>query len=175
MVPGKAFRISVGRAAKHIHRPKVADTAKSIRKWRSFEFGDSQLVPFENAAKDLANSIIHEYMDPGEADKFMDSVHDALIADANCGIFVFNGTTYDHCPVDEVVSAFKDAVRDTKSRKAISFWMKLSVLCPQNLCGWIGFSGKLWYNTRRGKKTASDSLRHIRLQANSERGLLLRR
>ena len=104
-------------------REMADDTAKSIRKWHSFAFGDSRLVPFENAAKDLANSIIHEYMDPGKADKFEDSVNDSLIADANRSIFVFNGTTYDHCPVDEVVSAFKDAVRDTKSRKAISSWM----------------------------------------------------
>lgn len=114
----------------------AADTAKSIRKWRSFEFGDSRLVPFENAAKDLVNSIIREYMDPGKADKFVDNIQNTMIADANRGTFILGGTTYDRRPVDEVISAFKDVVRDPKARKALSSWMNqvcfTTILPPSN-------------------------------------------
>ena len=105
----------------------ASETAASIRGWRDFGFGDAGMAQFANAARDYANSVIRDYMQPGEAGKFTDNVHDTMIADAGRGTYVLNGTTYDHRPAAELVPAFKALVPDPKKQKALSSW--LNQLC----------------------------------------------
>ena len=109
----------------------ATETAASIRGWRDFGFGDSGLAPFAGAAKDYANSTIHDYMQPGEAGKFTDDVHCTMRADANRAVFILNGTTYAYKPEGELVPAFKALVPDPKNQKALSSW--LNQLCMNTI------------------------------------------
>ena len=108
-------------------RTKAADTAKSIRKWRSFELGDRRLAPFEAAAKENANAIIGDYMSPGKADKFQNDIFTTMKADAQRSIFILNGKVYDYRPAGELIPAFKALVTDPKAQRALSSW--LNQLC----------------------------------------------
>ena len=105
----------------------AADTAKSIREWRDFEFGDQRNVEFRNAAKDYASNTIRQYMQPEKAGEFKDNILGTMIDDANRAVYTFNGTTYIHRPKDEVISAFKTLVPDAKKQKALSTY--LNQLC----------------------------------------------
>ena len=97
--------------------------ATRLRKWRDFGFGDAGMVQFADAVKKLVNDTISDYMQPGEAGKFKDNVHESMIKDANRGIYVLNGTTYEKRPAGEVVAAFKALVPDPKKQKAISCYL----------------------------------------------------
>ena len=104
-------------------RQKAADTAKSIRKWRSFELNDRRLAPFNAAVKENSNDIIRDYMTPARADRFQNNIFTTMAADAQRSVFILNGKVYDHRPSGELVSAFKALVTDPKAQKALSSWM----------------------------------------------------
>ena len=101
----------------------ATETAASIREWRDFDLGDSRMAAFANAAKDYANKVIRDYMQPGEAGKFTDNIHNTLRADANRATYILNGTVYESRPADELLPAFKALVPDPKKQKALSSWM----------------------------------------------------
>ena len=88
---------------------------------------DKGMAAFANAAKDYANFVIRDYMQPGSADKFKDNVFDTMVADAHRAIFIFNGTTYKETPAAELVPVFKSIVPDPAKQKALSSW--LNQLC----------------------------------------------
>ncbi len=112
------------------------DTAKSIRKWRSFYYDDHRLATFNAAVKENVNSIISEYMSPDQAGKFNDNIFNTMRADANRAIFVLNGKVYDRRPAGELIPAFKALVPSPKAQKAISAWMNqlcfTTILPPTN-------------------------------------------
>ena len=114
----------------------AADTAKSIREWRDFGFGNSSNVEFRKAAGEYASNTIRKFMQPGQAGKFTDNVHDTMIQDAKRAVYTFNGTTYSHRPMDEVISAFKALVPDPKKQKALSTYLNQlcfeSTMLPSN-------------------------------------------
>ena len=103
--------------------PLATDVATSLRRWRDFGFGDAGMVQFADAVKKLVNDTISEYMQPGEAGKFQGNVHESMIKDANRGIYILNGTTYDQRPAGELVPAFKAVVTAPKKQKAISCYL----------------------------------------------------
>ena len=105
----------------------ATETAASIREWRDFGFGDKGLAPFANAAKDNANAIIRDYMQPEKANKFKDNILGTMRDDANRATFIFNGTTYAYKPAEELIPAFKALVPEVKKQKALSSW--LNQLC----------------------------------------------
>ena len=105
----------------------ASETAASIREWRDFGFGDKGLAPFANAAKDNANAIIRDYMQPEKANKFTDNIFGTMRDDANRATFIFNGTTYAYKPANELIPAFKALVPEVKKQKALSSW--LNQLC----------------------------------------------
>ena len=105
----------------------AAATAASLREWRDFGFGDKGMAAFANAAKDMANAVIRDYMKPGNADKFNDNILGTMTADANRATFIFNGTTYRKTPAAQLIPAFKSLVPDPKKQKALSSW--LNQLC----------------------------------------------
>ena len=105
----------------------VAATAASIREWRDFGFGDKGMAPFANAAKDFANAIIRDYMQPTKVDKFKDNILGTMRDDAKRSTFIFNGTTYASKPADELIPAFKTLLPDPAKQKALSSW--LNQLC----------------------------------------------
>ena len=109
----------------------ASQTAASLREWRDFGFGDKGLAQFANAAKDYANAVIRDYMQPDKAGKFKDNVHDTMIADANRSTYILNGTTYVYKPAGELVPAFKALVPDTRKQKAISSW--INQLCMNTI------------------------------------------
>ena len=98
------------------------ETAASIREWRDFGLGEGP-APFANAAKGYANTVIRDYMQPGNDGKFTDNIFGTMRDDANRATFIFNGTTYAYKPVDELVPAFKELVPDAKKQKALSSWL----------------------------------------------------
>ncbi len=110
---------------------RAEDTANSIREWRSFDFGDHKLAPFNDAAKTLVQTTIDEHLAPESAGKFTDNIHSTMIADIPRNIYIINGTTYSHCSVDEVLSTFKNLVPDPKKQKAISTYM--NQLCLETI------------------------------------------
>ena len=101
----------------------ASETAASIREWRDFGFGDTGLAAFANAAKDYANSVIRDYMQPGNAGKFTDNVFNAMPIDAHRSTYILGGTTYAYKPAAELIPAFKALVPDPKKQKAISSWI----------------------------------------------------
>ena len=105
----------------------AAATAASLREWRDFGFGDKGMAAFANAAKDMANAVIRDYMKPGNADKFNDNILGTMTADANRATFILNGTTYRKTPAAQLIPAFKSLVPDPKKQKALSSW--LNQLC----------------------------------------------
>ena len=133
------FLVSVvtsGRGSAEKNAQIAADTAKSIRHWRSFGFGDRGVAAFEAAAKDAANNTISGYMAPGEAGKFTDNILNTMIADSNRSVFILNGTTYAQRPANELIPAFKALVPDPRKQKALSAWLNqlcfTSILSPTN-------------------------------------------
>ncbi|MBP3730559.1 MAG: hypothetical protein J6I40_03700, partial [Mailhella sp.] len=100
----------------------ASETAASIREWRDFGFGDTGIAAFANAAKDYANSVIRDYMQPGNDNKFTDNVFDTMSTDANRATYILGGTTYALKPAAELIPAFKALVPDPKKQKAISAW-----------------------------------------------------
>ncbi|MBQ7179623.1 MAG: hypothetical protein IJS08_19545 [Victivallales bacterium] len=105
----------------------ATETAASIREWRDFGFGDKRMATFANAAKDYANSVISDYMLPEKNNKFTDNILGTMVNDAHRAIYIFNGTTYDGKPADELLPAFKALVPDARKQKALSSW--LNQLC----------------------------------------------
>ena len=116
-------RLAVRNSSAQGKTAMASQTAASVREWRDFGFGDKGLVPFANAAKDYANSVISDYMQPIKADKFKDNVHETMFADAKRSTYILGGTTYDYKPADELVPAFKALVPDARKQKAISSWI----------------------------------------------------
>ena len=112
-------------------RAMAADTAGSIREWRSFDFGDRRLAPFENAAREQVQATIREHLSPAKAGKFTNDVHDTMKADANRGTFILNGTVYEHKPAGELIPAFKALVTSPKAQKVLSTYM--NQLCFETL------------------------------------------
>ena len=102
-------------------------TAASLREWRDFGFGDKGMAAFANAAKDYANFVIRDYMQPGSADKFKDNIFDTMVADAHRATFIFNGKAYQETPAAELIPVFKSIVPDPAKQKALSSW--LNQLC----------------------------------------------
>ena len=101
----------------------AADTAASIREWRGFSFDDPDLSAFNEAAKNSMSLTIREHMQPGKDAKFTDNIHNTMIADANRGTYVLNGTTYDRKPADELITAFKTLVPDVKKQRVLSTFL----------------------------------------------------
>ena len=124
-------RLPLTDASAKADRLRAADTAASIRQWRSFGFGDHRLAPFETAAKEQVQATIREFMDPATAGKFTDGIHDTMRADANRGTFILNGTVYAYKPAGELISAFKALVPDPKAQKTLSAYM--NQLCFETL------------------------------------------
>ena len=114
----------------------ATETAASIREWRDFDFGDKGLAPFSNAAKDYANAVIRDYMQPGNAGKFKDNIFGTMREDAHRATFIFNGTAHAYKPVDELGFAFKELVPDPVKQKAISSWLNQlgmnTIMSPSN-------------------------------------------
>ena len=84
-----------------------------------------------NDAKDYANSVIRDYMQPDKTNKFTDNIQDTMRADANREVYILNGTVYDHKPANELIPAFKALVADPKKQKALSTW--LNQLCMNTI------------------------------------------
>ena len=105
----------------------AADTAKSIREWRDFDFGDPRNVAFKNAVRDFASETIREHMQPDKADKFTDNIHETMIKDILRGVYILNGTTFSYYSAEDVVPVFKTLVPDAKKQKALSTY--LNQLC----------------------------------------------
>ena len=102
-------------------------TAASVREWRDFGFGDKGTAPLANAAKDLANAVIRDYMQPRKVGSFKNGIFDTMLADANRATFIFNGKTHEKTPAAELIPAFKALVPDPAKQKALSTW--LNQLC----------------------------------------------
>ena len=126
-----AVRLAVRNYKPEAKTAMATESAASIREWRDFGFGDRQMAPFANAAKDYANFVIGDYMQPDKAGKFTDNVHDTMIADSNRSTYILGGTTYDKRPADELVPAFKALVPDPVKQKAISSW--INQLCMNTI------------------------------------------
>ena len=111
----------------------AADTAKSLREWRSFEFGDEKMTQVASTFKDYANDTIADYLSESKADKFHDNIHDTMIADSNRATFILDGKTFEKTPARELVQAFKQLVPDTTKQKALSSLMNQLCFQPQTM------------------------------------------
>ena len=109
----------------------AADTANSIRKWRSVGLGDSGFAAFNEAAKNNVSNTIRKYMQPDQAGRFKDGIHETMFEDAHRAIYTFNGTTYNHKPANELIPAFKALVPDAKKQRALSIY--LNQLCLETV------------------------------------------
>ena len=109
----------------------AADTAKSIRKWRSVGLGDPGFAAFNEAAKNNANNNIRKYMQPDQAGRFKDGIHETMLEDAHRADYILNGTTYNHKPANELIPAFKALVPDAKKQRALSIY--LNQLCLETV------------------------------------------
>lgn len=124
-------RIAVQNYSAQSKAAMAGQTAASIREWRDFDFRDKGLAPFANAAKDYANSVIRDYMQPAKADRFNANILGTMRDDANRSIYIFNGTAYDHKPANELIPAFKALVPDARKQKVLSSW--LNQLCMNTI------------------------------------------
>jgi len=88
---------------------------------------DKGMSAFANAAKDYANFVIRDYMQPEKANNFSDNIHDTMVADAHRATFIFNGKAYQETPAAELIPVFKSLVPDPAKQKALSSW--LNQLC----------------------------------------------
>ena len=109
----------------------AADTANSIRKWRSVGLGDSGFAAFNEAAKNNVSNTIRKYMQPDQDGRFKDGIHETMFEDAHRAIYTFNGTTYNHKPANELIPAFKALVPDAKKQRALSIY--LNQLCLETV------------------------------------------
>ena len=102
----------------------MAETATSIRLWRDFDFGDSGMASFANAAKDYANFCIRGYMQPEQDRKFEGNISTTMRADSNRATYILNGKTYHKKPADELLPEFKKLFPNQPlKQKAISSWL----------------------------------------------------
>ena len=111
----------------------AADTANTIRGWRSFDFGDSKMTQVASTFKDFANDTIKDYMSPTRTDKFRDSIHETMIADSNRCTYILDGKTFEKAPVRELVTAFKELVPDPTKQKVLSSLMNQLCFQPQTM------------------------------------------
>ena len=109
----------------------AADTAKSIRKWRSVGLGDPGFAAFNEAAKNNVSNTIRKYMQPDQAGRFKDGIHETMFEDAHRADYILNGTTYNHKPANELIPAFKALVPDAKKQRALSIY--LNQLCLETV------------------------------------------
>ena len=109
----------------------AADTANSIRKWRSVGLGDSGFAAFNEAAKNNVSNTIRKYMQPDQAGRFKDGIHETMFEDAHRADYILNGTTYNHKPANELIPAFKALVPDAKKQRALSIY--LNQLCLETV------------------------------------------
>ena len=109
----------------------AADTANSIRKWRSVGLGDPGFAAFNEAAKNNVSNTIRKYMQPDQAGRFKDGIHETMFEDAHRADYILNGTTYNHKPANELIPAFKALVPDAKKQRALSIY--LNQLCLETV------------------------------------------
>ena len=109
----------------------AADTANSIRKWRSVGLGDPGFAAFNEAAKNNVSNTIRKYMQPDQAGRFKDGIHETVFEDAHRADYILNGTTYNHKPANELIPAFKALVPDAKKQRALSIY--LNQLCLETV------------------------------------------
>ncbi len=109
----------------------AADTANSIRKWRSVGLGDTGFAAFNEAAKNNVSNTIRKYMQPDQAGRFKDGIHETMFEDAHRADYILNGTTYNHKPANELIPAFKALVPDAKKQRALSIY--LNQLCLETV------------------------------------------
>ena len=109
----------------------AADTANSIRKWRSVGLGDPGIAAFNEAAKNNVSNTIRKLMQPSNDGKFKDGIHETMFEDAHRADYILNGTTYNHKPANELIPAFKALVPDAKKQRALSIY--LNQLCLETV------------------------------------------